>query len=52
MNVAQSKRGGIRIVSVGIFAWAKEKEEAEDKHVGGSVGIWELCSVTLSHSQL
>jgi len=37
---------------MGIFAWAKEKEEAQDKHVGGRVGFWELCAITLSHRQL
>jgi len=52
MFTAQSKRGGISIISVGIFSWVKEKEEAQNKHVGNSVGVWKLCSVALSNGYL
>jgi hypothetical protein len=52
MYIAQAKRRGISIVSVGIFPWAKEEEKTQNKHVGNGVGIGELCSVAMRNGCL
>jgi hypothetical protein len=34
MCISKTKWGGIRICSMGVFAWPKKEKEAQHEHVG------------------
>lgn len=40
VDVIEAERGGVGIVTVCIFSWAKQEEEAQEEHVRNSVRFW------------